>query len=127
MNRSSIVKFIDLLSFVTLTLMVSTGVLVKYTLPPRSGGDAVWGLTRHDWGDVHYYLSLVFLVLIASHLVTHRNFIKAAIAGKASTESKYRMALGLLSVVALIALAFAPVASPVAEGQRGQHFQHQTD
>ena len=55
MTHSTIIKIIDLLSFAALTLMISTGTLLKYTLPPRSGGDEVWGLTRHDWGNIHFY------------------------------------------------------------------------
>jgi len=45
MKYSTIIKIIDLLSFLTLLLMVSTGTFLKYTLPPRSGGAEVWELT----------------------------------------------------------------------------------
>lgn len=58
MNQFSIVKILDFLSFVALMFMLSTGVFLKFTLPPRSGGDEVWGLSRHDWGDVHYCFSV---------------------------------------------------------------------
>lgn len=102
--------------------MVSTGILIRYSLPPRSGGDAIWSLTRHDWGGFHYYLSIAFLLLIASHLVTHIKFIKTVITGKATNEKNFRIAFGLLGLIALILFAFAPVTSPVTEIDRG--FQH---
>jgi len=124
MNRSIIVKIIDLLSFGALTLMVSTGVLVEFTLPPGSGGDHVWGLTRHDWGNIHFYLSLAFLLLITSHLITHIKFIKMVMTGKASAEKNYRIAFGVLGLIALITLALAPITSPVTEVQKGQQFYY---
>ncbi|PIX55951.1 MAG: hypothetical protein COZ50_00070 [Zetaproteobacteria bacterium CG_4_10_14_3_um_filter_54_28] len=91
MNHSMLIKVVDLLSFVALTLMISTGTLLKFTLPPRSGGDEVWFLTRHDWGDIHFYLSVAFLVLMSAHLIAHVKFIKSVVTGKASTEKKYSL------------------------------------
>lgn len=125
MNHSTLIKIIDLFSFVALTLMLSTGILMKYTLPPRSGGDVVWSLTRHDWGNVHFYFSVVFLVLMAAHLLTHIKFIKNVMLGKASTEKNYRIAIGIIGIIALIFLAFAPVTSPVTDVNRGQQYHHQ--
>lgn len=125
MNKFTLIKVLDLLSFAALTLMLSTGIFLKFTLPPRSGGNEVWGLTRHDWGNIHYYLSVVFLFLMSAHLVVHAKFIKSVIMGKAQTDKYYRIAIGILAVIALIALAFAPVVSPVTDAQRGsQHYYH---
>ena len=125
MKHSKIIKIIDFLSFAALTLMISTGTLLKYTLPPRSGGDEVWSLTRHDWGNIHFYFSIAFLLLMTAHLLTHIKFIKSVITGKASTEKNYRVAIGILGVIALILLAFAPVASPVTDVHRGQQYHYQ--
>lgn len=125
MNHSMLIKVVDLLSFTALTLMISTGTLLKFTLPPRSGGDEVWYLTRHDWGDIHFYLSVTFLILMSVHLITHLKFIKSVVTGKASAEKNYRIAIGILGLVALVFLAFAPVASPVTDVQRGQQNYHQ--
>jgi len=125
MNHAMLIKVVDLLSFAALTLMISTGTLLKFTLPPRSGGDEVWYLTRHDWGDIHFYLSVAFLLLMSAHLITHVKFIKSVVAGKATTEKNYRIAIGILGAIALIFLAFAPVASPVTDVKRGQQNYHQ--
>ena len=125
MSHSTIIKIIDLVSFVTLTLMVSTGILIRFTLPPRSGGDAVWSLTRHEWGDIHFYISIVFLALMTVHLITHFKFIKLVITGKASTDKIYRVAIGIISVIALILLSFAPVTSTVTDAHNGNQYRHQ--
>lgn len=125
MTSSTIIKITDFLSFVALTLMISTGALLEFTLPPRSGRDEVWYLSRHEWGDLHLYLSIGFLLLMTTHLITHVKFIKSVITGKASTGTKYRIAIGILGLVALIFLAIAPVVSPVTEVERGPQHYHQ--
>jgi len=125
MTSSTIIKITDLLSFAALTLMVSTGTLLEYTLPPRSGADEVWNLTRHDWGDIHFYVSIGFLLLMTVHLLTHAKFIKCVLTGKGSTEKNYRIAVGILGAIALFFLAFAPLASPVTDVERGQQHYHQ--
>lgn len=125
MKQATITKIIDLLSFIVLTLMVSTGVFLRFTLPPRSGGDQVWNLSRHAWGDIHYYFAVAFLFLMVTHLFSHAKFIKSVFMGKASTEKNYRIAIGIMGVIVLIMLAFSPVISPVTELERGQHNYHQ--
>ena len=115
MNQFTLTKVLDLFSFVALMSMLSTGVFLKITLPPRSGGDQVWGLSRHEWGDIHFYLSVIFLLLMSAHLLVHAKFIKSVIIGKAPTEKYYRIVAGIIGAIALIALTFSPVISPVTD------------
>jgi len=76
MNKASLVKLTDLFSFLGLIALISTGALLKFNLPPRSGGASIWGLTRHEWGDIQFYVSVSFLALISLHLLLHFRFIK---------------------------------------------------
>ncbi|MBF0299510.1 MAG: DUF4405 domain-containing protein [Oligoflexia bacterium] len=46
-----------------LVLLASTGFLLHHRLPHGSGRLTVLELTRHPWGDIHFYLSIVFLAL----------------------------------------------------------------
>jgi len=125
LNQFKLVKLVDLLSFVTLALMISTGALLEFTLPTRSGPTAVWGLTRHQWGDIHSWISLLFLLLMSTHLVLHFRFIKTAIAGQATREQKYRLAIGIVALITLLALAVAPLMAPVDNSVKsGSGYRH---
>jgi hypothetical protein len=113
MNKFSLVKLSDLLSFIGLLGLISTGLFLRFVLPPRSGLASVWGLTRHEWGEVHFYVAVVFLALISSHFFLHLSFIKKVLAGDGSREHKYRLVIGLTGVIMLTLLLFAPLFSPV--------------
>ena len=125
MKQSKLIKIVDFLSFISLISMLTTGILMEYSLPPKSGPDQIWSLMRHDWGDIHFYSSLVFLSLMAAHLVTHAKFIKSALLGKAKREYKYRIAIGMAGLIALIALMFATIMAPVETGTKVKSWQHQ--
>jgi hypothetical protein len=54
--------------------MAGTGLLLAFRLPPGSQGGrglTAMGWGRHDWADVHTWLSYAFLLLIAAHLGVH--------------------------------------------------------
>jgi len=113
MNKANLIKLIDLLSFIGLSALISTGALIKFSLPPKSGAATIWGLTRHEWGDIHFYISVCFLIIITTHLFLHLKFIKAAIIGKASREIGYRIAVGFIGFIVLILFLFSPFISSI--------------
>ena len=91
MARTTLNFTVDLVSFVDLLLLAGTGVILKWVLPPGSGGGhghglgggrgagevkTLLGLGRHDWGDVHFVLSVLFLALMLVHLYLHWSWIK---------------------------------------------------
>jgi len=125
MNKARLLKLTDLFSFIGLLALISTGALLKFSLPPRSGGASVWGLTRHEWGDIHFYVSIIFLLLMSLHFLFHIKFIKKAIKGLASREQNYRLAIGFTGIVMLIVFLMAPVFSPVENDgeRRGKHHE----
>lgn len=115
MKQSELTRWIDLASFVVFVVMVSSGLVMEYSLPTRSHGSTLLTLTRHQWGDVHYYVSLGFVILMSSHLFVHGKYITHAIAGRASREHRYRLAIGMVCFIALIAMAAIPLLAPVQE------------
>jgi Domain of unknown function (DUF4405) len=95
-KRTTLNFIVDSIVFVDLLLLATTGAIMRWVLPPGSGGgghgygfrggrlsapDAeqvrqLLGLGRHDWGDIHFILASLFLVLILIHLVLHWTWIK---------------------------------------------------
>ena len=90
MKRATANFIVDLVSFVDLVGMACTGFIMKYVLPPGTGGlgrqlhggqgrehiEELWSMTRHEWGRIHYYLGLLFLALIVVHIILHWSWIK---------------------------------------------------
>ena len=95
MRRATLNFIVDLVGLVNLLLLAATGSVMRWVLPPGSGGGGGYGfrggrgpgpadgqvrqllgLGRHDWGDVHFILALVFLLLILVHIVLHWTWIK---------------------------------------------------
>lgn len=70
-----------------------------------------WG--RHEWGDLHTWVSYVFMGLVTAHLaMSWQWLVKCAAQGRA-----WKLAAGLLAGAAIIA---APLVLPI-ERQRGGH------
>jgi len=93
MKRMTLNFMVDAISFVDLLLLAATGTILRWVLPPGSGGGHgsgggfrggrgpievkdLLGLGRHDWGDVHFVLALLFLLLMLVHLYLHWTWIK---------------------------------------------------
>lgn len=124
MKTSELTKIVDLMSFISLVLMVSSGLILEFMLPAGSGKSSLLGMTRHTWGSLHFYLSLLFLVMMASHLLLHLKYIKAVVSGKQSREKRYRIGVGLVGVVALLILATAPFFVPVDYVEKERKYRH---
>jgi hypothetical protein len=91
MKRTTLNLIVDTISFADLLLLAATGTIMRWVLPPGSGGGQghgfrggrgpaevkeLLGLGRHDWGDIHFILALVFVSLILVHLILHWTWIK---------------------------------------------------
>ncbi|MCW5520321.1 DUF4405 domain-containing protein [Aureitalea sp. L0-47] len=114
MKRSRKNFVIDSLAFMFFLFLVSTGIILHYLLPHGSGGSrSIWGMSRHDWGDIHFYASIGFLAILAIHLILHWNWIVNLIRGKKRMASGRRSLLGLVGVFSIIAVAVSPLLSPI--------------
>jgi len=116
---------VDLAAFVAFVLLTTTGVLLRYILPPGSGRfTTLWGLDRHTWGQIHFWIALILLGILAIHLVLHWKWIVCMVKGRPTEGSGWRMALAVVGLIGLLGLAVAPLLSPVERkelpaGQRG--------
>lgn len=80
---------VDIFSFLCLVVLLMTGLLIHYVLPRGSKGDNFWGLTRHEWGDVHFWIAIIFSSIIIIHLILHSSWIKASLSfGKKSKKRR---------------------------------------
>lgn len=114
MRRPTLNFLVDAIAFVGFVFLVSTGVLMRYVLPPGSGRRSlVWGLDRHDWGALHFWIAATFLAVLAFHLVLHGRWILSVVRGRPHQGSGARVALGLVGLLAILALGVAPLVSPV--------------
>ena len=116
MKRSKMNSLVDIVSFGAFIFLTSTGILVRYILPPGSGRfTTLWGLDRHAWGDIHFWVALAFFACLSAHLFLHWKWILSLLKGKKRQGSGLRAGLGIVGVVTVLALALAPFLVPVEQ------------
>jgi hypothetical protein len=124
MKRPQLNALIDGFAFVAFLALVSTGLLLEYQLPAGSGGlsgrgagrqagersvGLLWGSTRHEWGQIHYWIAWILMAILALHLLLHWKWIVSMVRGKASDASGFRFSLGIVGLVSLLLLTAAPL------------------
>lgn len=129
MKRSAVILFIDIVSFIGFVFLTSTGVLLHYVLPAGSGRwSDIWGLNRHEWGDIHYFIAVLFFSVLALHLLLHWRVILNMIKGHTSNTSWLRAGLGITGLIAILLFAFAPVAGTIntddSVNSKGSRYQY---
>jgi len=102
MVRRTVNFILDLVSFVNLSGLIFTGFIMKYILPPGTGGmgrilhggsgrginvKELWSMTRHEWSSIHFYLAVVFVVLMIIHVILHWTWIKCYVKSVVSQRS----------------------------------------
>jgi len=120
LSRSTAVSLIDVIAFLGFVALTSTGVVLHYLLPPGSGRwTSLWGLSRHQWGAIHFWVSVVFFAVLALHLFLHWRFIAGLLRGRVRQGGGLRFALGVVGLVAVVLLALAPLLTPVQTSPDG--------
>lgn len=84
MKRSYLNLIIDILLLLLLAAVSGIGILMKYIMPSnysvrREGATSyasdVLGMNRHEWGYIHWILSLLLLFLVLVHIILHWKMI----------------------------------------------------
>jgi len=96
-DKAKLNLFIDAIMLVLLMAIAGLGFLIKYVLVPGYKRNELYnsnvelyymGLTRHEWGSIHLWLSFIFLFLMLLHIILHWKMIKCIfshmVTGKAS-------------------------------------------
>ncbi len=130
MNRTKVNFTVDTVIFFVFVLLVATGLLIRYVLPEGSGRFFTqFGLTRHDWGAVHFWLGLAMITGVAVHLAMHWRWIVAVVKGcrkDSAVRRRTAAAVGALAVAAAILAApfVVPVERVADETGRRAHQEH---
>jgi uncharacterized membrane protein len=136
MNRTIANIIIDIIAAFLILGMIATGYLLRFPLPPGSNKTlSLWGYTRHQWGDVHFWISLGLLIVLVIHLVLHWNWI-VTVRGKrfhlVKTAHPSLVRSGILTVVivTLTIMLFAWLAQisvkEIGRPMRGKHWLYRS-
>ncbi|MCW8963660.1 MAG: DUF4405 domain-containing protein [Gammaproteobacteria bacterium] len=114
MKRTNLNFIIDAIAFAGFAVLTTTGVLMRYILPPGSGHHTtIWSLDRHEWGGIHFWVSLIFFLILALHLVLHWKWIASVVTGRPREGSGIRAGLGVIGFITVVALSVSPLLAPV--------------
>lgn len=80
LKRTSANLLIDLLAAALFLGMAATGYLLYFPLPHGANRTLhLWGLARHQWGQVHFWLSVGFLSILLVHVALHWHWLVAMV------------------------------------------------
>jgi hypothetical protein len=128
MEKKRMHAIIDAFAFACFVFITATGLLMHYILPPGSGRFMeLWGMDRHQWGQIHFWISVAFLVVLALHVVLHWRWIISMVKGRPAEGSTYRIALSLLALAALLVLAASPFFASVEQTGSSPRQQNNAD
>jgi hypothetical protein len=114
MKRAALISLIDVVAFIAFLFLTSSGILLRYLLPPGSGRwSEVWGMTRHQWSELHFWIAVFFFAVLAFHLLQHWRFVLGLFRGHLQECTRLRVALGLVGLVSVVMLGLAPLIAPV--------------
>ena len=83
-NKSYLNLFVDIILFLHLAGISGIGFLIKYVLPSghaishkgvQAHASQVWEMGRHEWGDIHWILGILFLIFLLVHIILHWKMI----------------------------------------------------
>lgn len=123
-KKAKINFIIDLLAFTALLFLTSSGMLMHFVLPPGTGVQkSVWGLSRHEWGDIHLYIAFALISVIFIHLTLHWRWIVSIVKGRANSKGTLRVFTGWLVVALLVSFAAWPLLTPPEISSQGSNHE----
>jgi hypothetical protein len=120
MTRPNWNYLVDVVMFSMMGAMIFIGVLMAFFLASGpvvdEGSKYVWGLHRHQWGDIHMILSFIFTGLFLIHILLHWGWIKGATKKLLRSPATLILILLLPVLVILVAWSVSEKDSPVYGG-----------
>jgi hypothetical protein len=122
MSKSAVNFLIDAVALAAIMLLSATGVLIRYVLPPGSGHfSQLWGMDRHQWGQIHFWIAVVLLTTVALHFFLHWHWVVGMVKGRSDRGSAMRVGLAIAGVLVLAGLMVAPFFGQVEETGEPPH------
>ena len=113
-------RVLDFLLWVFLCLMLATGLIMRYRLPPGSRGGAGLSMgswSRHDWGDLHAWLGFADCLMVVLHLALNWRWLWHC----AVPRWRWSVVVGLLAGILLALSAWVlPVERADGNNHRGE-------
>jgi len=131
-KKSFLNLLVDTLSLFVFVALTSTGLILEWKLPPGSGRvvgpegpdhplTMLWGWDRHEWGDLHFVLGVLFLAVLSTHVALHWQWIKSMVTRRRRDRPAEPRAIVGLMGLSLFVLALAmPLLSRPQTLTRGQ-------
>jgi hypothetical protein len=122
MSKSAINFLVDTIALAAIILLGSTGFLIRFVLPPGSGHfSQLWGMDRHQWGQVHFWIAIVLLSTVVLHFLQHWHWVVGMVKGRPGRASAMRVGLASIGVLAFVGIAAAPFLGKVEETGEPPH------
>jgi hypothetical protein len=105
---------IDVLTFLVFFAKVWTGLLIHYILPPGGGRGyalTLWGMNRHDYGNIHFYLALAMVALIIMHIWLHWPWVCSILSNLFGTSQPKRNRRTLYGAILLLVIGIVTAGS----------------
>jgi hypothetical protein len=110
MFRNHALKIVNMLLYISSTLLLSSGLVMAYRLEgPRLKGAHLLGMSKHTWSEFHFILGLTTATLVALHLWLNWGWIMKV----AARGVRWRVSIIIaFAVFVIAAVLFSPVYFP---------------
>ncbi len=129
MQRSILNLIFDALALVGLILLIATGLIIRFVLPPLKGNPespyTLWEMNRHQWGDIHFWMAIGLFIVLVIHLYLHRKWIVSMVQGKSEQGFGLRSMIAISILLLLLILVIIPFLSPTEKkaAPKNKHLQ----
>ena len=109
-NKILLNIIIDFVMLIAMALVSISGFILGIVIPSRHAvrfqnvtpwSSHLFGLGRHDWGNIHLWAGVVLLALLAIHILSHINMVSAFVKKKCPNHI-LRVLLYILFLMLLI-------------------------
>lgn len=120
-DKSKLNLSIDIVMLLLILPIAGIGFLIKYVLVSGDQRNIVYGsdvdlqflgMTRHQWGTIHLFISITFLVLLAIHIIVHWKMIVSIFRRMMPDRTLRIVSVVLLTIFCLFMFSFPLLVKP---------------